>query len=142
VYFESAFIWLFWIRIRIHFALLDPDPHSFCSSGSGSAFILLFWIRIRIYFTLLDPDLHSFGSSGSGSALQSNSFLHRSIPNFNLCLFCRELSPLVARSYTDVLNSLLTSCSNGSFLECSPPTAGFDSRPGQVSPGTSSLGWR
>ncbi len=32
-----------------------------------------------------------------------------------------EHSPLVARSYA-CSELLLTSCSNGSFLECSPPT--------------------
>ncbi len=35
---------------------------------------------------------------------------------------CRKHSPLVARSYVDVSNLLFTSCSNGSFLECLPPT--------------------
>ncbi len=36
---------------------------------------------------------------------------------------CREHSPLVARSYVDVPRILLTSWVNGSFLECSTPTA-------------------
>jgi hypothetical protein len=47
-------------------------------------------------------------------------------------------------AHMSMFRILLTSSSNGSFLDCLPSTGRpvFDSRPGHVSPGTSSLGLR
>jgi hypothetical protein len=48
-----------WIRIRIDFGRLEPDPHWFLSAGSESALIFVGWIRIRTDFDRLDPECGS-----------------------------------------------------------------------------------
>ncbi len=65
-----------------------------------------------------------------------------------VCANCMSLivSMVLLRAHVDVPNSYEKACSKSSLLECSPTIAPqrpvFDSRPGYVSLGYSSRGWR
>ncbi len=48
----------------------------------------------------------------------------------------------MSRALIKMFQIAMTTCSNGSFSRVLASYCRFDSRPGHVSPGTSSLGWR
>ncbi len=84
-------------------------------------------------------------SSGVGSL---PAYIHIQYPSTvnvcssNTCMWGEPCCRLICRCSEE---PFLTSCLNGFFLQCSPPTPWrpeFNSRPVHISPGTSSLGWR